>query len=261
MSVLLVDREFISKVNSKIEIEKKGSNYYSIMSPFQFDDGDQIVISLKLVNDNWVFSDEKNTFRHLSYKIDEKLLYKGGRYELIKKSLSMFDVENWNGELILKIRNNNFGDAFYYFVQCILKISNVNYYSKPRSKNTFTDRFNALFKVNLPFGISHFDWYDLNKDSKGVYKVDCKIDSNNDKESIFVYGITTDSKARDVIISLHQFNTWGVKYYPMGIFEVGRKFTRSVSERFGHVCKETFVGLEENRSKILRRINAHISNV
>ena len=74
---------------------------------------------------------------HLTYDIDERLLHDGTRRKLILKALSMFDVEENNGELILDVSNGRYGDALYDFVQALLKITDVSYLSKEQVKSTF----------------------------------------------------------------------------------------------------------------------------
>ena len=260
MTIKNIEHEFITKIGAKIRLEEEGKDRYRVLTPFQFDDGDQLVIVLKKDADRWVLSDERHTFRHMSYEIDEKLLFKGTRNQLIVNALSMFDIENRNGELRLDISDGNFGDTFYDFVQSILKIIDISYLSKVQFKSPFMQTFRSLMLNHVGSDNVSFDWFDSSNDNKAIYTVDCKIacDKKPDKKPIFAYAINNDNKTRDVTIALHQFNAWGVEYRPLGIFEGRKKPGANVLQRFGHVCDEYFIGIDDNYTSILNHIDMYL---
>ena len=255
MTINNIKYEFITKVGSKISLVEEGKERFRVLSPFQFDDGDQLVIVLKRVDDRWILSDERHTLRHMTYEIDEKLLFKGTRGQIIGNALSMFDIENHNGELWLDVSDGNFGDAFFDFVQSILKITDISYLSKVQTRSPFLQDFHSLLLNHIGSEKTHFDWIDSDNDKKAVFKVDCKIDC--EKEPIFAYAINNDNKTRDVTIALHQFNAWGIEYRPLGIFEGRKKPGISVLERFTHVCDEYFTGINQSFTSILRYIDSY----
>ena len=257
MTIKNIEHKFITEVGAKIRLVKENEDRYRVLSPFQFDDGDQLVIVLKKDADRWVLSDERHTFRHMSYEIDEKLLFKGTRNQIIGNALSMFDIENRNGELRLDVLDGNFGDAFYDFVQSILKITDISYLSKVQTKSPFMQNFRNLMLDNVDPNNIFFDWFDLDHDNKAIYKVDCKI-ACDDKDPIFAYALNNDNKTRDVTIALHQFNALGVEYRPLGIFEGRKKPGANVLQRFSHVCNEYFIGINENYANILSYIEMYL---
>ena len=98
MSINTIEKDFIDKVSTKVRLSADGEERFRVLTPFHFDDGDQLVIVLKKVSGRWILTDEAHTYMHLTYDIDERLLHDGTRRKLILKALSMFDVEENNGE-------------------------------------------------------------------------------------------------------------------------------------------------------------------
>ena len=111
MSIHSIEQEFMEKVSAKVRLMEEGLGRYRVFTPFQFDDGDHLAIVLKQVGQQWQLSDEAHTFMHLTYDIDEQDLLSGNRQIIIDNALSMFYVEDRDGELVLNIENEQYGDA------------------------------------------------------------------------------------------------------------------------------------------------------
>ena len=60
MSVKTIEKDFIDKVSAEIQFSADGKDRFLVLTPFHFNDGDQLVIVLKKMGDKWVLSD--NTF-------------------------------------------------------------------------------------------------------------------------------------------------------------------------------------------------------
>ena len=116
MSVESIEREFKEKVCDRIRLVSEGMNRYQVFTPFQFEDGDHLVIVLKHENSHWLLSDEGHTYMHLTYKLDEKDLQRGTRQKIITSALAIFSVADRGGELCIEIRDERYGDALYSFV-------------------------------------------------------------------------------------------------------------------------------------------------
>jgi hypothetical protein len=83
MSLESIEREFKEKVCDRIRLVSEGMNRYQVFTPFQFEDGDHLVIVLKQENSHWLLSDEGHTYMHLTNSLDEKDLRRGTRQKLI----------------------------------------------------------------------------------------------------------------------------------------------------------------------------------
>ena len=108
----------------------------------------------------------------LTYDIDEKDLQSGTRRKIISNTLSTFRVEDRDGELVLDIPEERYGDALYSFVQALLRVADVSFLSRERVRSTFMEDFQALLGETVPDDRRIFDWHDPEHDSQGMYSVD-----------------------------------------------------------------------------------------
>ena len=257
MSISTIEQDFIDKVSTQISLSADGTDRFRVLTPFQFEDGDELVIVLKKEGKRWLLSDEAHTYRHLAYDIDEKLLYSGNRWKLISKARAMFEVEDRNGELILDVSDQDYGEALYDFVQALLKITDVSYLSRERVKSTFMEDFHALLHEKVAPARMDFGWHDPERDPSGKYTVDCRI--NGMPEPFLVYALANDNKARDATIALRCFKDWGMQFNSVGIIKDEKAISRRVLERFRDVCRFNFTDINKSRGIIGQYLDENIS--
>src|SRR3989304_1523453 len=150
MTVGTIEMDFRRKVGESVRLANEGVNRYRVFTPFLFEDGDHLAVVLKREDDRWVLSDEGHTYMHLTYDLDEKDLQRGNRQKIISNALSVFSVEDREGELRLLIPKEQFGDGLFSFVQALLKISDVSYLSPERVKSTFLEDFRSFMETTVP---------------------------------------------------------------------------------------------------------------
>ena len=105
-----IERNFREKVCAEIRVLEEGIDRYRVFTPFQFDDGDHLAIVLKREDNQWLLSDEGHTLIHLTYQVDEKELQRGTRQKISGNALSAFGVDDREGELLLRISDNRYGN-------------------------------------------------------------------------------------------------------------------------------------------------------
>lgn len=130
MSVNTIEQDFQNSVSAKVRLVPEGVERYRVFTPFLFDDGDHLAVVMKKEGARWVLSDEAHTYMRLTDEIDERDIHGAMRQKIITNTLSMFQVEDRNGELVLEVPDGCYGDALYSFIQALLKISDVSYLSR-----------------------------------------------------------------------------------------------------------------------------------
>jgi len=250
MSVQAIERDFHEKVSAKIRLAAEGMDRYRVFTPFLFEDGDHLAIVLKKSDAGWVLSDEAHTYMHLTYDLDEKDLHRGTRQKIISNALSTFRIEDREGELVLEVPDERYGDALYSFVQALLKVTDVTYLSRERVRSTFVEDFRSLMSEAIPEERRAFDWHEPQHDPRGMYTVDCRV--NGMPRPLFVHALPSDGKTRDATIALLQFEKWGLGFRSLAIFEEQESVNRKVLARFSDVCEKQFSSLTANRERIVR---------
>jgi len=255
MSIETIERDFRKKVCSKLRLASEGIGRYRVFTPFLFDDGDHLGIILRQENGGWVLSDEGHTYMRLTYDLDERDLQRGTRQRIISNTLSVFQVEDRDGELSLPVKDGQYGDALYNFIQALLKISDVTYLSRERARSTFFEDFQTLFMEVVPEEHRQFDWYHPQRDPQRKYTVDCII-NNVPKpfKPLFIYALPSDGKTRDATIALLQFERWNLSFRSLAIFEDQEGISRKVLARFSDVCEKQFSSLIANEDRIERYV-------
>ncbi len=248
MNVEFIKDDFKNRICEQVDLQPEGEDRFLVVTPFRFEDGDHFGIILKRENGRWILSDEASTLMHLSYQLDEQDIDSGNRGEIIEGSLAGFSVENRNGELIIPVSEDRFGDALFNFVQALTKVTDVSFLSRERVRSTFLEDFRAFLRSRVPEERLTFDWTDQRHDPAGKYPVDARI--NHMPRPLFVYALPNDEQVNVATISLLMFEKWKVPFQSMAIFEDQESIASKTLARLTDVCEKTYSNLEGNKERI-----------
>ena len=248
MTVQAIEESFREKVSREISLIPEGVGRYRVLTPFTFDDGDHLVILLKSETGRWLITDEGHTFMRLTYEIDETNLKKGKRQTVISDALSLYNVDDRDGEFAIQVHGDNFGDSLFSFIQAILRISDVALLTREFVKSTFMEDLFSFLSETVPESRRQFDWHDEKHDPDAKYTVDCRI--NGSPKPLLIFGLPNDDKVQVVTITLLQIEKWGTKARSLGIFEDQEAISRKVLARFSDVGDKQFSSLAVNKDKI-----------
>lgn len=255
MELEAIVKDFRSKVCDQLRLMQEGENRFRVFTPFMFEDGDHLAIVLKREREHWMLSDEGHTYMHLTYDLEEKDLRMGTRQKIITNALSAFSVTDSSGELLIPIKNGQYGNALYSFVQAILKIADVTFLTRERVRSTFLDDFQAFIEETVEQERRRFDWHEPKHDPEGLYSVDCRIEVPA-HDPIFIYALQSDDKVKDATIGLHQYERWGVPHRGVGVFENQEDINRKSLARFSDVCDKQFSNLATNKERLAKYLTA-----
>lgn len=107
-----IKRDFQYKVCEKIRLIGETTDHFRIFAPYVGADGDHLDIVLKREGATWTLTDEGHM--HMMHDLDGIDL-QGILFE--------FHIEDRKGELLLRVTDENFGEAIYSFVQALAKIT------------------------------------------------------------------------------------------------------------------------------------------
>ncbi len=224
-----------------------------------FEDGDKLPIVLKKEPDGWVLTDEGHTFMQLTYDIDESDLQDGSRKEIIDRTILASRLSNRQGELVLQIENERFGDSLYNFIQALIKIDDVRYLSRERVRSTFVEDFKRFLDRVIPANRRTYKWHDPFKDPKGNYEADYRI--NGTTTPLFVFALDSDAKVRDATIALAAFERWGLGFKSLGVFEDQESINRKVLARFLDICGKSFSDLSATEERFEKTFTEYTTPV
>jgi hypothetical protein len=89
-------------VGAEVRVEPLDAREARVLVPFEFPDGDRLVIRLRQHSDaDFEWTDTGHTFMHLSYDLDIDALESGNRKSLLESIEQRAGIEERSGELVL----------------------------------------------------------------------------------------------------------------------------------------------------------------
>lgn len=244
-----IERSFRDAVCEEVTLVQSGIERYIVNSPFHFEDGDHFVVLLKRIDGDWTLTDEGHTFMHLSYDVPQ--FDQGNRWSIIERALAGSGVENSDGEILLPVPGEDFGDALFTFLQALTRVSDVTYLSREHVRNTFMEDFKSLiidtgstgrFEIEL-------DYHSPLHDPELNYPVDARINGSADRPAL-VFAVGNNDQCRDATIILNRWESWGERFHSVAIFRDQTEISRTVLARFSDVVDNQYSSLDSARERL-----------
>jgi hypothetical protein len=243
-------------VGAKVRVERLGERELRVFVPFEFPDGDRLVIRLRQHPDwGYEWTDMGHTFMHLSYDLDMDALASGNRKVLLETIEQRAGIQDRSGELVLPTHSDAVAGDLFQFVQALLQISDLRFLSRERVKSTFSDDLRGLLKERFAKR-AHFDYVDAEHDADGRYPIDCLL--NGLPRPLAVFGIGNDAQARDATITLLRFRAWSRDLFAVGVHEEMEELTGKVLARLSDVVDKQFSSLAGNEGAIVDYVRREI---
>lgn len=255
---LEIQRDIRAKVSEEVTLQPHGIDRFRVMTPFRLNDGDHIVVVLRREGNQWVFSDEGNTYMKLTYRLDERDFRDGNRAALIETALGAYHVEDRGGELIAIVPDGRFGDALFSFVQAVIRISDVEYLSRDRARTTFLEDVRTLLRERVPSARIVEEWHHPARDPERKYLVDYYV--NGQTKPLLIFALPTDDKVKDATITLLRLESWDVRFTALGIFEDQERIQRRALAKFTDVCQKQYSSLSTAKERLDRFLEETIES-
>ncbi len=257
MTLAELQESFSEVVGREVRVESLGGRDARVFVPFEFPDGDQLVVRLREINGaGYELTDMGHTFMHLSYDLDVEALDSGNRKVLLESIKARVGLEERQGELVLPTAPDVVAGDLFQFVQALLQISDLRFLSRERVRSTFDDDFKDL--LSKRFGDrAQFAYRDSEHDRDGRYPVDCFL--NHLSRPLAIFGVGSDTQAGDATITLLQFQKWGRELFAMGIYEDMAKLSGKSVARLSDVIDKQFSSLAGNENAIADYIEREIA--
>lgn len=239
MNASAIIDDFRAKVCREIDIEPEGINRYVVYTPFMFDDGDHYVIILRQEGDEWVLTDEANTFMHLSYTDVD--LSQGSRAKIVEQALASCGVENRSGELRVAVPDEAFGDALFSMLQALGRITSTALWTYERVRSTFEEDFRRVIESNVSADRLGFGYTDAEIDPDGIYPISCRI--NGSPRPCFVFAISSDSQCQDATITCYHYERHKRHFLSVAIFRDQTEISRKPLAQLSDVVGKQFASL------------------
>lgn len=248
MTLLELERGFSAAVGAQVRMEPLGAREARIFVPFEFPDGDRLVIRVRQqADDRYELTDMGHTFMHLSYEMDVDALDSGNRKTLFEAIAERTGIEERVGELVLPTTAEVVAGDLFQFVQALLQVSDLRFLSRERVRSTFTDDLHDVLERQFAER-AHFDYADKRHDPERRYPVDCLL--NGVPRPVAVFGVGSDVQGREATITLLQFQKWGQELFAVGVYEEMESMSSRVVARLSDVIDKQFSSLAGNEDAI-----------
>lgn len=247
-----ITRNLRSSICAELEVLPESPESFRVFTPFTYDDGDEVALTVRRDGERWIVTDEGSAFMRLSYDFDSAALLTDTRQRFIRSAFALGRAENRNGQVTRPVEDDDFGDAVFGVAQTVLRLASVSLLTQERIRSAFLEDLHQLVERTVPADRRTEGWSDPRRDPAGFYRVDYRIEGR--ERPLFVFALTSTGKVKDATISVHQYMQWHVDFQPVGIYQDPESVSKRARGQFSDVAKTLrLVGNENRVAEVLRR--------
>ncbi len=251
MELSTIAESLKSAVCDAVTVTPTGRGRYVVHVPFTFPDGDHLVVLLKEQDGAFALSDEGHTYMHLSYEVPD--YERGNRRAIIDKVLNSYGVEDRDGELLLPVQDDRYGDALFSYVQALMRVQDVSFLTRERVRSTFLEDFRELLGERATeHGYAlDFDYAHPLHDPDHLYPIPARLDGSAlPTGPVFLFPVSNDEQCSYATIALYRWEGWGERFRSIAVFRDQTQINRQVLARFSDVAGQQFSSLDTARQRL-----------
>lgn len=244
-------------IGAGVELRQIDSRETQVIVPFEFADGDGLVIRLRSLGDErWEWTDVGHTFMHLSYILDLDTLESGPRAETLTSVKRRFDIEDRDGELVRPSSSATLGEDLFRFSQALIEVADLRTHTRERVISTFRADLDSVLVERFGDRLEK-EWHVADRDPENHYTVDYLI--NHLKRPIAVFAVPADQAALSANVTLLKLREWGVDVFASVVHENQTRLSDGVLARLTDAVDKQWSILVGNETDIGDYIAAEIA--
>jgi hypothetical protein len=240
-----------SALAADVEVRPVREGQVQVYVPFEFPDGDGLVVHVREGGDGRLeVTDVGHTLLHLSYHTELKRFAGGPRAELLEKIQLRHDIEDRDGEFVLRSSRDAVGVDVFRFSQALLEVSDLRNLDREIVRSTFRDDFARLIAEHFPE--AQRDYVDREHDPKGEYPVPFVL--NGTARPIGVFDVNSDERALEAVVIAGKLQSWGHRMHLVAVEENQESLTRKHVAWLSATLDKQFPTLEGSEREIVEHL-------
>ena len=207
-------------------------------------DNDLFEVYFEIGNEGIVLSDAGTTLMRLSYTFDYET---EKRRELLNQIIFSHGGELKGDIIWKKINTSDFEKEVQDFIQILVKVSNMNIYSRETIRDLFFEEVETFVYTKLIKYKPEKDFYPLGK--AAPYKVDYKF--NTLEKPLFMFAVNNSDKARLATITCLQLITNKMPFQSLVVFKNFEEISHPDQKRLLNAADKVFTVFENDEEEIV----------
>ena len=227
------------RMNGGFDFYERRPGKYQLILPILHEDGDMVDVYFQespLGEDHIRICDFGMTIMRLSYTFE---ISSPTREEIFNSILINNQVNNNEGNLYLDAPLDRLYEAILQFAGCVQKVCNMRYWTRETVRSAFYEDLREYVEVGLSDFCPRSDHSPLLEHP--LLTVDWSLTHN--QRDFYLYGVRGNEKAKNVAISLLEFQKAGLSYISLVVHEnmddLGRResshLTRNADKQYSEL--------------------------